>query len=237
MVVIGNEILSGKIVDSNSPFLARELRELGVQLSRIVVVPDEIPVVAAAVRDCSRSFDWVFTSGGVGPTHDDITIEAVAAAFSVPVVEDAELRQSILSMAHDKPSEHLLKMARIPSGAELIHGEDRIFPALRIENVHILPGIPQLFEAKLVEMRERFRSSPYHLREILVARAETTIAGYLDATLAAFPELMLGSYPSMSKAEYRVRLTLESKDEAYVDGALEDLVSRMPEGYVVKIES
>ncbi len=236
MVVIGNEILSGKVVDSNSPYLARELRAAGVGLERILVIPDDIDVIAETVRNCAREYDLVFTSGGVGPTHDDMTIAGVAKGFAVEVVVDPQLRAVIEKVGGGKPSASFLKMAEVPRGAQLVVGGGRHFPTVVIDNVYILPGIPEIFEAKVAALSGRFRTEPFYLRQILVSADETAIADYLSATLDAFPDLLLGSYPKLANPRYRVRLTLESKDERYLDRALDDLVGRMPEGYIVKIE-
>jgi len=235
-VVIGNEILSGKIADANTHFLARELRGLGVALQRVTVIPDDIAIVADVVADFARHFDVVFTSGGVGPTHDDVTMEAVAQAFGRPMVEDAGLRRLIEQFVGRAVNEAHLKMARVPLGCELVTDGHPAFPTVVVENVYVLPGIPEIFQAKLLALRDRFRSRPYYLRQVLVREHETGIAEFLNATLAAFPELSLGSYPKLSDPEYRVRLTLESKDETYVEAALADLIRRLPEGIVVKVE-
>jgi len=236
LVVIGNEILSGKITDTNTHFLARELRSLGVSLERVAVIPDDIAQIASDVADCSRRFDVVFTSGGVGPTHDDITMEGVAAAFGRPMVEHAGLRRAIEDFVGKRVNAAHLKMARVPEGCDLIADDQLGFPTVVVENVYVLPGIPELFQAKILSLRDRFRARPYHLRQVLVRDNETRIAEFLNATLLAFPELLLGSYPKLSDPDYRVRLTLESKDEAYVDRALADLVGRLPAGCVFRVE-
>jgi molybdenum cofactor synthesis domain-containing protein len=235
MVVIGNEILSGKVTDSNSPFLATELRAAGVALERIVVIPDDIDLIASTVAEYSRVFDLVFTSGGVGPTHDDLTIDGIARAFGVRVVEHPELRALVTRVVGAKLNESHLKMAHVPEGAELIGDRDH-FPTVLMRNVYVLPGIPEIFEAKIRALRDRFREAPYHLRQVFVSASETRIAEILHATLAVFPELMLGSYPKFAGTDYSVRLTLESKDEGYLDAALDDLVARMPHDYIVKVE-
>ncbi len=237
LVVIGNEILSGKVADANTPFLARELRVLGVALERVIVVPDEVDTVAGVVADFARRFEVVFTSGGVGPTHDDVTMDAVAQAFGRPMVENAGLRRAIEGFVGSAVNEAHLKMAMVPEGCELVIDGHPAFPTVVVENVYVLPGIPEIFQAKLVALRDRFRSQPYHLRQVLVREHETDIAEFLNATLAAFPELLLGSYPKLSNPEYRVRLTLESKDESYVEAALADLLRRLPQGFVVKVEN
>jgi len=236
MIVIGNEILSGKVADSNSHFLARELRGVGVALVRVIVIPDDIDVIAAAVADYAARFDLVFTSGGVGPTHDDITIEGVAKGLGREVIEHPELRAVIEKVVGDNPAAPYLKMAEVPGGAELVAGGDRTFPTVLVDNVYVLPGIPEIFEAKVRALSEQFRTRPFFLRQVLVSASEAAIAEHLNATLDRFPELMLGSYPKLSEPEYRVRLTLESKDEAYLEEALADLIERMPADYVVRVE-
>ncbi len=237
IVVIGNEILSGKITDSNSGYLARALRKAGVALERIYVIPDEIAVIAESVAGAARTYDLVFTSGGIGPTHDDLTIQGIARAFGLPVVEDTTLRQAIERVAGGKPSPAMLRMALIPAGAELVGGDGDFFPTVRVRNVYVLPGVPEIFERKVERLGERFRGSPFHLRQVYVRVYETVIAEHLDATLAAFPALLLGSYPKLSHPEYRVRLTLESKDAAYLERALADLLGRLPADAVVRVES
>jgi molybdenum cofactor synthesis domain-containing protein len=237
LVVIGNEILSGKVTDSNTPFLARELRALGVALERVGVIPDELEVIASTVSEYASRFDVVFTSGGVGPTHDDITMDGVAAAFGRPLVEDPGLRRAIEEFAGPRPGSALLKMAQVPEGAELLFGGHAAFPTIVVGNVYVLPGIPEIFQAKVVSLRERFRARPYHLRQVLVTENETRIAEFLNATLAAFPDLLLGSYPKLTEPDYCVRLTLESKDEDYVDRALADLVARLPQAWVHRVET
>ena len=236
MVVIGNEILSGKVADTNSPFLARALRKVGVSLERVIVIPDDVGTIAAVVREYATLYDYVFTSGGVGPTHDDMTMAGVACAFDRPVIVHDELRSTIETAVGGTPDASYLKMAEVPEGSKLVETERGHFPTVQMENVYVLPGIPEIFEAKVAGLCDRFRSRPFHLRQVLVSASEARIAEFLNATLAAYPELMLGSYPKLADPEYRVRLTLESKDEAYVDSALKDLIGRMPPDYIVRVE-
>src|SRR5436190_19287983 len=145
IILVGNEILSGKIVDANAAYLCRELRELGVDVRRMAVIPDEVDVIAGTVRDFSRTFDIVFTSGGVGPTHDDVTIEGVARAMDVPVVRHPVLVELLERYYRGRGidlTEARLKMAEVPDGAELVAGESLLFPAVVMRNVYILPGVP-----------------------------------------------------------------------------------------------
>lgn len=236
MVVIGNEILSGKVADSNSPFLAAQLRAAGVSLERIIVIPDEIDVIARTVREYSDAYDLVFTSGGVGPTHDDVTIAGVAAALGRSVVRHPELERALREFFQDRVDEARLRLADIVEGTELLADGNLKFPTLLVENIYILPGIPEIFREKLAAIRDRFATDPFHLRVIYVSAQETAIADFLDRTLEAFPELLLGSYPKLNHPEYKVRLTLESKDRDYVEGALGKLLELLPAQCVVRHE-
>jgi molybdenum cofactor synthesis domain-containing protein len=236
MVVVGNEILSGKVQDSNAYFAAREMRRLGVALMRIAVVPDEIPAIANEVAHCAKGFDFVLTSGGVGPTHDDITIEAVAAAFGRKVVIDPELRRIVERHFTGGLNAAGLKMAEVPEGAVLISAGDVRFPTVQLENVYILPGIPQIFETKLTALKGRFASDPYFIRTIYLNSSEGLIAEHLNRCLKLYPELLLGSYPRIGSAEYRIKLTLESKDNDYLKLAFDCLMGLLPQDAVLKFE-
>lgn len=236
IVVIGNEILSGKVTDTNSPFLARELRKLGVSLQRILTVPDDVDLIAAAVREFSERFEIVFTSGGVGPTHDDVTMEGVARAFGRQVVRHPELDRRLREFLGKNANEARMRMADVPAGADLIVDQKLGFPTIKCENVYVLPGIPQILEQKFLALRERFTASPYFLRMVFTRDGEGAIAEHLNATMAKFPELLLGSYPKLGDPEYSVKLTLESKDQAYVEAALAHLLALLPTETVVRTE-
>jgi len=235
MVVVGNEILSGKVQDTNAYFAARELRRVGVTLKRIGVVPDELKAIADEVSECARNHDFVITSGGVGPTHDDITLEAIAIAFCRKLVIHPELERLLLAHFVD-PQDPAMKMAQVPDGAVLNDSGDARFPTVQIENVYILPGIPQIFERKLAALLDRFTADPYFLRVIYSSAGEGAIAGALNACLKDYPDLMLGSYPGIGHPEYRVKVTLESKDHDYLDRAFTRLMELLPPQAVVKIE-
>lgn len=236
VVVVGNEILSGKVADTNSVFLARELRAVGAELCRVVVVADEIDEIAEVIRDFVRRFHVVFTSGGVGPTHDDVTIAGVARGLDRPVVRHPEIEMALRQLFKDKLNAAGLKMAEVPEGAELIRSGDRSFPVVKVENVYLLPGIPEILEEKFHAIKARFAGPRYHVKALYSARGESAIAEYLNATLAKFPELVLGSYPRFGDPEYRVKVTLESKAQAYVEAAFAHLVDILPEGTVVRTE-
>lgn len=236
IVVIGNEILSGKVADTNSPFLAHELRRCGVELRRITTIPDEVELIGATVRAFSDGFDWVFTSGGVGPTHDDVTIEGIARGFGVPVVRHPELEAGLRRHLGDRLREAHLKMAEVPDGADLLHDSALGFPTIRLGNVYILPGIPEILRAKFEALRDGFAEAPYHLRVIYTSQGEGVIAASLNQAMVEFPDLMLGSYPKIGDPDYLVKLTIESKDAEYAQRAFERLLALLPAGSVVRTE-
>ena len=236
IIVIGNEILSGKVVDTNAAFLSQELRKLGVALCRILVIPDELDAIAEAVRAYHPAFDVVFTSGGVGPTHDDVTIDGIARGLGRAVVRHPWLEQKIREFSGAKINEARLKMAEVPEGAQLVFDGNTSFPTVQVENIYILPGIPEIFREKFLGLRERFAVDPYFVRVVYTRAMESTIAPYLNRTLEAFPLLLLGSYPKLSDPEYRVRVTLESKDQEYLNRAFDHLMAQLPTDVVVRTE-
>jgi FAD synthetase len=236
IVIIGNEILSGKVTDTNSPFLSRELRKLGVTLRRITTIPDEVDLIATTVKEFADAYEIVFTSGGVGPTHDDVTMEGVARAFGRKVVRHPELDRRLREYLGQNANAARMRMADVPDGSELIVDQRLGFPTIKCENVYVLPGIPEILEQKFLALKERFTASPYHLRVVFSRDGEGAIAEHLNATVAKFPDLLLGSYPKLGDPEYAVKLTLESKDQAYVEAALRHLLSLLPAEAVVRTE-
>src|SRR5215831_3919044 len=236
ILVIGNEILSGKVVDTNSPYLCRELRALGVDVERIVTIPDVVSVIAEHVRLMSQGFDFVLTSGGIGPTHDDLTIEGVAAAFGAPLQHSDSILERMRRAMGSEPNASQRKMAQIPNGATLLDAGDLWFPLVVVGNVYIFPGIPELLRKKFESARERFRGVPFVLKRVYVRSMESEIAEDLHAVLKDFPELLLGSYPRIQEETFRVLLTLESRDAGYVQRALDALLERLPASAVFKVE-
>jgi molybdenum cofactor synthesis domain-containing protein len=219
IIVIGNEILSGKTRDENSLYLVRELRELGVDVRKISVIPDERNMISLEVRAFSMAYDYVFTTGGVGPTHDDLTMDGIAAAFGQSIARHPELEGTLRRYYPAESIDANLRMADIPAGARLVGDAGMVFPVIAIENVFIFPGVPEILRRKFHRIRELFREEPYHLREVYLRADEGQIADLLHRVLERFPELLLGSYPYLDNPAYSVKLTLESKDPGYVDGA------------------
>ena len=227
IIVIGNEILSGKTRDENSPYLVRELRDLGVDVRKICVVPDELRLISYEVKDFSKSYDYVFTTGGVGPTHDDLTMNGIAAAFGVQIRRNSELESNIRNFYAPELIDGNLRMADVPEGARLLGGKGLWFPVIAVENVYIFPGVPEILRKKFDRIKETFRDAPFYLREIYLKADEGQIAATLHEVLAEFPSLLLGSYPYFDNPDYSIKLTLESKDSAYLERAHASLVSQL----------
>jgi molybdenum cofactor synthesis domain-containing protein len=218
IIVIGDEILSGKFADENAPFLVGELRALGCDLRRIAVIPDDRGEIAATVADFSGRFDHVFTSGGVGPTHDDVTMEAIAAAFGVAVVVEPRLEKVLRDYWGAAMPPANIRLAHVPQGSELV-GDDSVWPVVRFRNIHILPGVPALFRRKFTSIRERFRGRPVIERRVYCKGEEGALAPHLDAVVAEFPAAKLGSYPRFEETRFKVMITIEAADEATADDA------------------
>ena len=236
IVVIGNEVLSAKVADENGPWLARQLRDLGVELRRIETVPDEIPLIAEAVIRARAAAQWVFTSGGIGPTHDDVTIAALAQAFGRRVVHDPRSLRLLEERFGARMNAARRRLAEVPEGAVLVWNEASLFPVITLENVVILPGVPSAFREGFTWLRERYRAPPIFSRAIYLTLGEGHLAEYLDATVAAFPGVSIGSYPRFDNADHRVKVTFDGRVQAEVLAASDFFVARLPEAAVVRAE-
>ena len=217
VVIIGNEILSGKYADENGPFFVRRLRELGVRLMRLVVVPDVSEIIGAEVRACSESVDHVFTTGGVGPTHDDITMESIAAGFGVPCPRHPELEEVIRKRGHGQVNAAVLRMALAPEGCELWWDGEVFFPTIRFRNVVILPGVPHIMRRKFDAIAHRFQGTPISTARVVTERYESDIAATLSQALSRFPGVEIGSYPRLEEENKHVVVTVEGTDSRQVD--------------------
>jgi len=236
ILLIGNELLSGKITDANSPLALRELRELGVQVREVHVLTDERDTIARYVREVRGRVDVVLTSGGVGPTHDDVTLEAVAAGTERPLARNEEFAQSLRGVYRDAINEHLLRMADLPRGATL-HWDGGLFiPAVQVDNVWIFPGEPTFFRKKFLAVKERFRVEPFHLRRLWTTLEEGDLAAHLDDAERRFEGVQIGSYPVYGDETYKVQVTVESKDTARVEEAFAWLRGRLPAASIVRVE-
>ena len=233
ILVIGNEILTGKVEETNARFLSAELFELGVRLQRILVIPDDVAVIADSVRRLKGEVDHLFTSGGVGPTHDDLTIAGIARALDRKVVRVPGIADVLRRYYGDRCNEDVLRMADAPEGYELVDCCDRWWPVLTVENLVILPGVPEVFRRKFESIRERFRSTPFALETLYTSLDEALLAAHLNEVAAKFPAVAIGSYPKFSHPDYKVKITLESKNAPDVAAATALLRSLLPGGAVV----
>jgi molybdenum cofactor synthesis domain-containing protein len=227
IVIIGDEILSGKFVEENAAFLIGELRVLGVDLRRITVVPDILDDIATTVTEAARRYDHVFTSGGVGPTHDDITMAAIAHGFGTTVMRHPELESKVRGYWKDQLADANLRLAEVPAGAVLVYGTSDVWPVVSYQNVYILPGVPELFRRKFVEIRDRFRSEPVTAARLSLDRGGGELAPHLHAVVAAHPSVRIGSYPRFTERDFRVLATLEGPVAGEVGAAFEALAARL----------
>jgi molybdenum cofactor synthesis domain-containing protein len=236
IVIIGNEVLSGKTQDINSHFFCTELRQLGVEVQKISTIQDEIELIGQEVARFSKRYDYVFTSGGVGPTHDDVTIDGIAHGFHLRVVRHPDIEQRMRRRLGGDVNEARMRMANVPEGATLLATEAPFAPIVNIHNVYIFPGIPSILQERFHAIKERFREAPYYLKNVYVKYGEGIIAAMLNDLLVKFPELMLGSYPVLDSPEYKVKVTLESKDSGYLAHALQAFTASLPKDAVQRID-
>lgn len=230
-LVIGTELLTGKVVEGNLQLLARTLRDLGILLDRAVVIPDEHRVIVEEVRALSASRDVVFTSGGMGPTHDDVTVQAVAAAFDVSVVIPERTRTLLDQHFGSAVSDGHLRMARVPEGARLVQGKHGPWPTAVMKNVWLLPGVPQLFARTMSLIRSELGGGrPFVSLWVATNLDECTIKPLLDQVVADWAEVEVGSYPKWRSDGYRTEVTFDGVDEAAVRAARDRFVGSLPEG-------
>jgi molybdenum cofactor synthesis domain-containing protein len=236
IIVIGNEILSGKVQDSNSFFLVSELRALGVNIMRISVIPDDVETIGRECRSFSGSFDYVFTSGGVGPTHDDITIAGIAHGFGVKVVRHPALEERFRTRYGESLNDSIMKMAEVPEGAEVLDFGNARFPLVVFRNIFIFPGIPKYLREKFALIRERFRCTSIYLKKLFLDAEESDIAAVLSKVVEGHGEVSFGSYPVLDNPEYKIIITAESRDEEALKRAVGELLGKLQERTIVRIE-
>ena len=232
MLVIGDEILSGRTRDANMYHLAGQLTEAGIDLVEVRVVSDDAPAIVAAVKSLSAAFDTVFTSGGIGPTHDDITADCIAAAFEdhIDVRDDA---RALLQAHYDKNGQELnaarLRMARIPDSATLIDNPVSIAPGFTVQNVHVMAGVPSVFQAMVATVLPTLTGGAPLLSETLrIDRGEGDIAGPLGKLAADYSDLSIGSYPFQKDGKYGSNIVIRGQDATQIASAMTQLKSAFP---------
>ena len=224
MLVIGDEILSGRTRDSNLHYLAGEVTKAGIALTEARIVADDHETIVRAVNDLRHQYDHVFTSGGIGPTHDDITADAIAAAFGVQITHRADA-MALLSAHYARSgivlNEARQRMARIPDGAVLIDNPVSAAPGFSLKNVHVMAGVPNIFQAMLASVLPTLISgAPLLSQSLRLMRGEGDIAGPFGAVAAQFPELSMGSYPFNVNGAMGTNLVVRGTDARQIDAAM-----------------
>ncbi len=224
MLVIGDEILSGRTRDSNLHHLAQELAGRGIDLIEARVVRDDAGAIVAAVRSLSAACTHVFTTGGIGPTHDDITAEAVARAFDTPigVRDDARtILQSHYAQTGRELNAARLRMAQIPEGAALIDNPVSAAPGFTLGNVHVMAGVPEIFHAMLASLLSRLAGgAPLLSQSLRIEHGEGDIAAPLSDLAAAYPDLSFGSYPFQQDGMHGAHVVVRGTDARQLDAAM-----------------
>jgi molybdenum cofactor synthesis domain-containing protein len=227
MLVIGDEILSGRTRDANMHYLAGQLTAMGIDLQEVRVVSDDRAAIVMAVQALSAAYDHVLTSGGIGPTHDDITADCIAAAFETPIDVRDDAR-ALLQAHYDRSGQELdaarLRMARIPDGATLIDNPVSTAPGFTLRNVHVMAGVPSVFQAMVASVLPLLTGGePLSSRSLRVVRGEGDIAGPLALFANQFADLSVGSYPFQKDGVYGANIVVRGSDAARLDQAMTEL--------------
>ena len=228
LLLIGNELLTGKIVDSNGTYAVKKLAALGATVVELRVVRDDVAAIADSIRELRERSDWVLTSGGIGPTHDDLTMQAVARSFDVALEHRPELQDHIDTYFGEDEERHRVwsRMACVPAGCDLIREDGMFWPVYRMQNVYVLPGVPQIFVRQFDRIAEEFRGAERELVVVYVTVGEGRIAEPLTAATNMFQDTAFGSYPVMDNAEFRTRITVESDSSEELNEAVSWLCER-----------
>ena len=233
MLVIGDEILSGRTRDANMYYLSGQLTEAGIDLREVRVVSDDPDAIVDAVKALSATYDTVVTSGGIGPTHDDITADCIAKAFGVAIDVRADAR-ALLQAHYDSKGTELnearLRMARIPDGATLIDNPVSVAPGFTIENVHVMAGVPSVFQAMVATVLPTLTGgAPLISTTYTINRGEGDIAGPLGELAAEYTELSMGSYPFQKDGKFGSNIVIRGTDGEMVEAAKAKLKAVFPE--------
>ena len=236
LVVIGDEILAGRTQDKNVAQVALWLNQHGIRLAEVRIVPDDIERIAAAVNELRVVHDYLFTTGGIGPTHDDITVDAMAHAFGVPVVIHPEARGILENYYRDRPgglTEARLRMARVPEGAELLPNPSSGAPGVKMDNVYIMAGVPGITASMLEGLTGKLEGGKPIVSVTVGARApESDVADMLRETEEANPGVAIGSYPFFREGRYGSNFVIRSEDGELARRTGEELSSKLREaGY------
>ena len=221
IIIIGNEILSGKTLEKNSNFICKNLRNIGILCKEIVVIPDDKKQIIQKVNEFRKKYDYVFTTGGIGPTHDDITAESISEAFKDDLVVNQEAKQRLQSHYSDEDfTKPRLKMAFLPSKAKLIDNPVSIAPGFSVENVYVFPGVPKIMEVMFVEFLKTMKvEEKIYKKNITTHLSEGLIGEYLESVQNKFKDLEIGSYPYFKNNSFGVSLLISGDKKNRVDSA------------------
>ena len=239
VLVIGDEILSGRTADTNINAIARFLGPYGIDLREVRIVPDVHGEIVEAVRALSGRWDYLFTTGGIGPTHDDITADAVAEAMGVELAEDAEVIALLTARMGEPPNAARRRMARIPPGAAKIKHPQGGPPGFQVGDVFVMAGVPGIMKGMLEDVGPRLRTGAVtHARTLRVAgTGEGVLAAPLEAVAKAHRDMSLGSYPFFTPDGYGANLVVRGRDAAQVDAVVEELRAALASAGVTGVEA
>ena len=234
IIIIGNEVLSGKVRDENTPFLIDSFNRAGLRVGEVAIVADIVPRLAEVIRSFSERFDLVVTTGGVGPTHDDCTWQAVAVALDQPLELHKELVSRIETRSGETMSEEQKRMALLPRGTTL-QLQDGRWPLLQARNVIVLPGVPSMVVGRIEALCARLARPRPWLATVYFTADEWVCVPAIDAVVADFADLEIGSYPVFHVADHKLRLTFEGVEEARVQAAVTQVTEAIGADQLVRV--
>lgn len=225
-VIIGNEVLSGRVTDANVPFLANELKALGIRLREARIIPDIEEEIVEAVNTLRARHDYVFTTGGIGPTHDDITAASIAVAVGRPLIRHPAATRILEEHYGDQLNDARLRMANTPEGAVLLENPISRAPGFQVENIFVLPGVPSILQAIFHGFKHRLAGGkPLKARTITMALAESAISEGFQRIQMLFPDMEMGSYPYIRGGRFGASIVLRSADEAALEAAAAEVIA------------
>jgi len=240
LVLTGNEILTGKVQDENGKLVIKKAPELGLRLIGITILPDEVDRIAFTIKRAKQDLKptFIFVSGGIGPSHDDVTMEGIAKGLDLPLVQNNDLAENLKQLYSDRFNDSVLKMAQVPEGSELIWAGKLVFPIIKVDNIYCFPGGPQLFAEKFKAISNRFVGGEEFVQvRINVNLEETQLTNILTKFDEEFEELMVGSYPQYDEDRWWTVVTFDGRGRRKLEEIVEKFKREFPEpSSIEKIE-
>lgn len=226
LVLIGNELLSGRTEDANMNHLARRMSDIGIRFLECRVIPDDKAVIISCLKELKEKYTYVFTTGGIGPTHDDITVDCVASMFEVPIVRDAKTVEAFENHFGDRLNEGVLKMADFPKGAELVPNTHSIAPGFRMENVYCMAGVPKIMRVMLEAIIPNLqKGNQIFSKSVDVYAGESIISKDFEYVQSIFKDVELGSYPFSREGKGATSLVMRSDNTTSLESAYNQVIS------------